>query len=346
MFIYFHFKKGFIFCLLIIIFHLFSRIIEKSKLIIEDNYTILRIVSQISVIFVFIIEKQYTKQFIKKTESPNYDNFKKYLFPQDKIISLIIFSIVFDFFAHFLIIKKSLEFFEYYSNILIVFLFEMILFQKEIFSHHYISLVIYLFIIIFFQFTFYTNFIHFILLLLKFFVNGYCFYFSLFLIKYLNTNYFFSVYLLGSFIGIERLLFQIFIIKIDFSKIYNFTNNNIFSINIIYIILRFFYYYLYYTIISKLEPIYLYINDTIVLLLLQFILDENNKYKIQNINLIIITIITIISCFIFIEVIELNFCGLNKNTKQNITKRSQDNYLSMIKDISMHESKDSSSSEN
>jgi hypothetical protein len=273
MFIYFHFKKGFIFCLLIIIFHLFSRIIEKSKLIIEDNYTILRIVSQISVIFVFIIEKQYTKQFIKKTESPNYDNFKKYLFPQDKIISLIIFSIVFDFFAHFLIIKKSLEFFEYYSNILIVFLFEMILFQKEIFSHHYISLVIYLFIIIFFQFTFYTNFIHFILLLLKFFVNGYCFYFSLFLIKYLNTNYFFSVYLLGSFIGIERLLFKLWTKNFDFSKMITITNNNLFSINLLYFIVKLFYYYLYYTIISKLEPIYLYIKDCIVLLLLEIILN-------------------------------------------------------------------------
>ena len=346
MFIYFHFKKGFIFCLLIIIFHLFSRIIESSNLIIEDNFTILKRVSQISVIFVFIIEKQYTKKFIQNTESPNYDNFKEYLFPQDKIISLIIFSIVFDFLANFFVIKQYFSFFEYYGNILIVFLIEMFLFQKKIFSHHYISLVIYLFIIIFFQSTFYTTFIEFILLLLKFILNGYCFYFSLFLIKYLNTNYFVSVYLLGSFIGIERLLFQIFIIKIDFSKIYNFTNNNIFSINIIYIILRFFYYYLYYTIISKLEPIYLYINDTIVLLLLQFILDENNKYKIKNINLILITIITIISCFIFNEVIELNFCGLNKNTKQNIILRSQDNYLSMIKDISMHESKDISSPEN
>ena len=83
MFIYFHFKKGFIFCLLIIIFHLFSRIIESSNLIIEDNFTILKRVSQISVIFVFIIEKQYTKKFIQNTESPNYDNFKEYLFPQD-----------------------------------------------------------------------------------------------------------------------------------------------------------------------------------------------------------------------------------------------------------------------
>ena len=35
---------------------------------------------------------------------------------------------------------------------------------------------------------------------------------------------------------------------------------------------------------------------------------------------------------VYLEMVELNFCGLNKNTKQNITKRSQDNYLSMIKD--------------
>ncbi len=346
MFIYFHFKKGFIFCLLIIIFHLFSRIIESSNLIIEDNFTILKRVSQISVIFVFIIEKQYTKQFIQNTESPNYDNFIENLFPQHKIIPLIIFSILFDFLANFFVIKQYFSFFEYYGNILIVFLIEMFLFQKKIFSHHYISLVIYLFIIIFFQSTFYTNFIHFILLLLKFILNGYCFYFSLFLIKYLNTNYFVSVYLLGSFIGIERLLLKLWTKNFDFSKMITITNNNLFSINILYFIVKLFYYYLYYTIISKLEPIYLYIKDSIVLLLLEIILNENAEYKIPTINLIIITIITIISCFIFIEVIELNFCGLNKNTKQNITKRSQDNYLSMIKDISMHESKDSSSSEN
>ena len=29
--------------------------------------------------------------------------------------------------------------------------------------------------------------------------------------------------------------------------------------------------------------------------------------------------------FIFVEIIELNFCGLEKNTKRNITKREQSN---------------------
>ena len=330
MIIYFHFKKDFMYCLFMIIFHLSTKIIENSKLILKNNYKVIKILSQISVIFVFIIEKKYTKNFITNTKSPNYQNFKKYLFPKYKIIPLIIFSIIFDFLANYSEIHNTMRFFAYYGNVLIAILIELILFKKEIFSHHYISIFIYFIIIIFFLYTFYIHLVSLILFLINFILNGYCFYFSLFLIKYLNTNYFCSVYLLGSFIGIERLLFQIFIKKQSLLISFTFSKNNLLLINILYLILRFLYYYIYYIIILKLEPIYLYVNECILLLISQVIIKAYYVHKISNIGLIISTIITIISCFIFTEVLELNFCGLNKNIKNNIIIRSENNYISMI----------------
>ena len=53
--------------------------------------------------------------------------------------------------------------------------------------------------------------------------------------------------------------------------------------------------------------------------------------------LIIIYIFIIISFFILVEIIELNFCGLNKYTRRNIMKRQQEEisdigYLDIIED--------------
>ena len=48
--------------------------------------------------------------------------------------------------------------------------------------------------------------------------------------------------------------------------------------------------------------------------------NENNKYKWNRYN-ILVMILSLLSTFIFVEVITLNFCNLNKNIKNNIIKR-------------------------
>lgn len=341
MFIHFHFKKTFILSFFMIILSLTSRVVENSNFILKINYRILKFFSQISVIFVFLIEKKYTQNFIQNTESVNYENFKNYLFPNTKIFPLIIFTVVFDFLANYIDVDSKMRFYSYYCNIFLVVLIEIFLFKKKIFTHHYISVFIYLLIIIYFLFvlsTYYNYYIIFILCLFKFILNAYCYYVSMYLIKYLNINYFYSVYLLGSFIGIQRLL-CLLIKKQSFIN-FNFSKNNMLLFNILYFIIRFCYFYTYYRIIDKLEPIYLYINECFILLISKIIRKNDYEVKISNNFLIIITIITLVSCFIYTEVLELNFCNLNKNIQINISQRGEDSYTSLIKKQSENDSSD------
>ena len=57
--------------------------------------------------------------------------------------------------------------------------------------------------------------------------------------------------------------------------------------------------------------------------LINSIFDIWKKFSINELIIIIITfLIEIISTFILLEIIELNFCGLNNNLRKNIIKRA------------------------
>ena len=73
-------------------------------------------------------------------------------------------------------------------------------------------------------------------------------------------------------------------------------------------------FYLEFKIISELGPIHRFMTDFISIYIMEILF--NDKF-----NLILIGLLFIICCLIYLEIIQLNFCNLNKNTKRNIEER-------------------------
>jgi hypothetical protein len=153
--------------------------------------------------------------------------------------------------------------------------------------------------------------IHFYIL----FLLSYGYGFSLFLIKYINTKYFISTYLLGSFIGIFQSIFHT--IKIYFIVKEKIIIEDInFYFIILYLINCLFINYLFYYIISNLTPIHSLICYNFAYIIYHLIIKKN-----YLIDIGLLEILCLISTFIYLEIIELNFCGLNENLKKNIKER-------------------------
>ena len=77
------------------------------------------------------------------------------------------------------------------------------------------------------------------------------------------------------------------------------------------------YYYCHFTIIKNLGPIHSAIVDTIsYCIILSF-------YPSVPIDFIIYLFLYLFLLLIYLEIIELNFCGLNKNIKREIEKRGK-----------------------
>ena len=123
-------------------------------------------------------------------------------------------------------------------------------------------------------------------------------------------KYFIIIYLLGSINGIFKLI-QI-LIQYGF-YLPQFNLYNIFLIILLFI-MTMVNVYLEYKIIYELGTIYRYMVDFISFYILEIIFNE-------TFDLILIGLLLIICCLIYLEIIQLNFCNLNKNTKINIEKR-------------------------
>ena len=89
--------------------------------------------------------------------------------------------------------------------------------------------------------------------------------------------------------------------------------------------------------ISKFGPIFTLIGFNISVIM--------HKFK-TNIKINLITlIISLISSLIYLELIELNFCGLNKYLSENIIKRGE-NEMKELKEIELKIEKEENDNEN
>ena len=145
-----------------------------------------------------------------------------------------------------------------------------------------------------------------------FIIKNYCESFSILLIKYINNVYFTNIYLLGSLIGLFSFIFQLIQIKF---------NNLGFEISLIYyfiicLLLNIMYFY----IIFKLDAIHATLCYHISYTLVDFLTKDT---KLNNNILLFYLFSQILILYIYLEILELKFCGLNKNIKSNITKRSE-----------------------
>ena len=278
-------------------------IFEHTSLIKNDiNYQIIKSFSMISMIIIYIFEQFLNKS---KLEKDKYYDLKNYIHHIILILSSIIFYICYLYLFNFCGIDYE------WKNIFIIIsiiLIDMKLIKKIIYSHHYLSLIF--------------NFISLILIIcsnlkikLDLFNNiliGYCYSFHILILEYINLKYFISIYLLGSINGLSELIF--YLIKLYYSQSH--INFEILIFKIIY--------YIIYVILQKLGGVHsLLIYYTIYFLLSNFFIYFTLLYN-------IIYIFTIISGLIYLEIIEINCCGLNKNLKKNIEIRSNEEVNIML----------------
>ena len=129
--------------------------------------------------------------------------------------------------------------------------------------------------------------------------------------KYINTTYFINIYLLASTIGILNVCVEL----PSFIKSSDVTFQ---SIYLLYLLIMIIYYYCHFNIIKNLGPIHSIMVYTISYCIIVL-------YSINSLLYIdiIYLFLCIISLLIYLEIIELNFWGLNKNIKIEIDKRGK-----------------------
>ena len=212
------------------------------------------------------------------------------------------------------------------------------LMDYKLYSHKIISLIMFFIFSILIDICIYLisgkpsfNYVHIIIIIFS------AFYSSIYWIyqKYLIDNKYISLYIICSFFGLMDLIFYIIIeiIGIKFGNFLYFNNNQIiisyFSIkgkeNIFaqllksspFIVLNSF--FILYIILINYIPI-------IYVILFYYL---NNLYFFILIIVIVLFIFLLISIMIYLEIIELKFCGLNKNTRRNILKRENSHKIEL-----------------
>ena len=216
-------------------------------------------------------------------------------------------------------------------------LFSKLILKQEIYKHQYLSLIISIFASILISVP--------IILLLELndiipnintVIRGVCYSLGYVLIKYVFNTFFISPYKLCLLLGIlyisidSSFLFIYSLIKyydlsyfndcIDFSKVDNITK--IIICLILFILFKSTYEIFSFIVIFYFSPILYFVTDIIYCLVDWIIKMIQNGISIPDDILYLIGyIIILLSSLIYNEIIILNFCGLNKNTKILVEKR-------------------------
>ncbi len=283
-------------------------------------------ICEICLILFYIIEKYLSKN-INKVINENNKKLKE-------VFILIICYLLFNSISIYLLMDNNIyEVRDYMRMIIFLILIERICSNNYFYSHQILSMII---IIILFLFTLINNIIQskFKILYLLYYLHNYCYSFTYYLIKYINMKYFINIYLLGFIRGICGLIQCSIQYK---PKLPEFNLYNICFIILLFIIMMI-NYYLGYKIISELGPIHRIMTDLISIYILEIIF--HNEFE-----LIVIGLLLIICCLIYLEIIQLNFCNLNKNLKINIANRMIEGIQKDISSFSQYNSELESESE-
>ena len=229
-----------------------------------------------------------------------------------KICLHIICILILNLIIH-IILPKINEPYKLNQSIILIFFFinEKLIFKNAIYSHHILSMIMFLIvnlsIILILLFNGKTNIDFFIYNI----IYGYCYSLCVLLIKKINTNYDISVFLIGFLFGVNELIFEIK----EMNNFIDIIKNNFLS-SFLIVLNYFFYDYLYYYILKQYSPIHTKICEFFSIIV--YLINEGN----YHIQIILIIIFNIISTMIYLEIIELDFCELNKNIKKNIRERA------------------------
>ncbi len=311
-------NKGMFYIFIFMIFNLFQELIKHIFHKKNDDlsiYFLIDYIAETSLIIFYIIENKLSKN---ENENENNDNISSKFRLSSKLIIYIIIELILICISEYIPICHHITQYDsnnyhinakqYYNIFLFFFFFDFILLKKNLYSHHILSIIInsiipiFLFISSIGDEEFLINFIYFI----RYYVIA-LFYF---LIKLMNNEYFINIYLFGFFSGLIKIIF--YFIDSSHKQYINEIKNQILFLIFNYLIYLF-HHFLQYKIIFKFEPIYSFLCIFMGEFLIPIII-LNFTYKLCY-------CLSIISSLIYLEIIELNFLGLNKNLKKNIDQR-------------------------
>jgi hypothetical protein len=294
------------------IFNLFQELIKHIFHKKNDDlsiYFLIDYIAETSLIIFYIIENK-----LSKNENENEKNYNI----SSKLIIYIIIELILICISQYIPICHYITQYDsnnyhinakqYYNIFLFFFFFDFILLKKNLYYHHILSIIInsiipiFLFISSIGDEEFLINFIYFI----RYYVIA-LFYF---LIKLMNNEYFINIYLFGFFSGLIKIIF--YFIDSSHKQYINEIQNQILFLIFNYLICVFHHFFKY-KIIFKFEPIYSFLCIFMGEFLIPIII-LNFTYKLCY-------CLSIISSLIYLEIIELNFLGLNINLKKNIIER-------------------------
>ena len=201
---------------------------------------------------------------------------------------------------------------------------DLLFFKKNIYSHHILSNII--MIITIFSLIYLNLYkINSIITLYYIILESFCYGFKYLIIYYLCSNYFINIYLIGSLMGLSELIYNIIYYKMNEEEI-KIINNLPFLIFIF--IIKFFYNFLYFLIIYNLSPIHAFLCYSLSSVIFSFI------FVSREIFYILLGCFLIFSYLIYLEIIEIQCFGLNKNIKNKIIKRSNIELRILLADTS------------
>ena len=313
----FHLKQNYIFLLILIFISLSEEIIKlfydffhiDKKKDFDSGYPFIYEISKICFISFYFFEKKSSKtnrSFLHYVKFFSLNNNREIISKKNFTIFIFFLSIVLLNFIYIFLSKKI---------------------TPVGHENHIISIsinILFALIILYLENSFsFSETIYFLL-------QTYSYILSLFLIKYLNTYFYLSLFLIVSLTGFSNLIINIIfsIIKGSFQT----TINSEFQLSsILILIYNIVYLFCFYSIVLHIGTIHAITSKCISYFLVLFFdilfLDEseneNDEDNDEIMSELYLFIISIISSLIYLEIIQLNFCGLNKNTQYSIDKRGK-----------------------
>ena len=264
--------------------------------------------------------------FIEKNRSKNRNEIKFMLYKNSIIFMIITLSFNIIYYYTKNNIQKKFNEIIYnigiLTKIISLYFIERIILKNQFYSHHILSIIIIVIILIIYIYFYYIPFFN-IIFSFYLLLESYSQSFYLTLITYMDNFLYINIFLLGSIIGIIDLLYLLFIEQ----KKDNFLK----EIDKIWYLFPFyiFYNYIYFLILRKLGPIHIRICELTVYLI---IFSINTQLDLTFLIKSIFIFLLIISILIYLEIIELRFCSLNKNIKYQIELREKEHMKLIEKD--------------
>lgn len=298
-------NNDYIYILIIVIYNIITKFNSHGK---NKSHNL---IFKMSMFIFYIFEKIIFKNKSNTQLPLKTINFRKLIL----ILSSNIFILL------FIYIKMKIKKDDLFGNPFMIFFMDMIFIKKRIYSHHYLSFFINAIVfILIYKFHYLNEFdnkkIEFIIYIISILLLSYCYCFSYLLVKQINTIYFTSIFFLMALMALSEALYK-YNKMIRIFKTFNFG-----VIELIYYILgNILYQFCKCQILIKYDVTHFITINTIVFLL----------YISKKIDYLYIFIF-LISSMIYLEIIELHFCELNKNLKNEIIKRGESELFRITKD--------------